>query len=348
MFEGKCFSCVGGTLSSKWSEAIRRIQLLDRTYNSQSRIADRPEGDIDWGSTLSRGPTTVFPEYVIRSSGVGLTEPEYASLVGWKSWISREWADYVSTYNSVQSQPEINAALAAWSLPNAPPATNEQLLRWAHLTRRSRWPILRELVSASLRIFLEPDVLNAIPIPAERDKLFELICLVRIARQLAPSPDEIRWLDHELNNNQIDLPGVTCYYQQYLKEQDVLSGPAYANGLADAINKFGVKVHKIVDLAFKFNKPRNRIAELIIEAKSGGQDFSATVEQLRAYSYPRPAGERMLIWGIVENSTDPSEEQLNWLRKMAREENGDIWAFSNAGAISKVIEALEIGDSACR
>ena len=69
------------------------------------------------------------------------------------------------------------------------PATVDQLRQWAHVTRRSRWPLLRDVVAETLRTVFEPDALDHVPLPTDHATLFELLCLVRIARRPPKSID---------------------------------------------------------------------------------------------------------------------------------------------------------------
>lgn len=130
--------------------------------------------------------------------------------------------------------------LAALAATDTPPASPEQLRRWTHAARRSRWPILRNVVAETLRPTFEPAALDSIPLPTDRPTIFELLCLVRIADCLAGRPDELRWLDLETAHNTLKLPGVTCWYQQGLGRATVLGCPDYGHGLAEAAEVFGL------------------------------------------------------------------------------------------------------------
>ena len=61
-FEGKRYPSIDGTLSASWSEAIRAAMRLQRTFNPRLRISERPDGTVDWGYTLARGPSGPSPE----------------------------------------------------------------------------------------------------------------------------------------------------------------------------------------------------------------------------------------------------------------------------------------------
>jgi hypothetical protein len=343
--EGKHYTSIGGTLAQRWAPAIRAMRALLLTHNPRIRIAERPEGMVDWPRTLARGPTPVA-EYVVRGSGVGLDDDEYDAAVGWSAWIAREWSLHAERFASSVAAPDEASArtLETWKAARAP-ATTEQLWRWAHTARRSRWPVLRDVVAESLRTVLERDDVDHVPLPTDRARLFELVCLVRIAKSIAPPSDELRWLDRELTENRIELRGATCWYQQHLARESVLRSPDYGEGLAEAAELFRLRVPSNVDLAFEFDRPRGGLDGMIVEAKSGAQGFDAAVPQLRAYrrARPRRPGSRYLVWGVVE--TQPLDApltpaQLDAVRRTAASGTGDVWMFSGAASIPDVLNAV--------
>ena len=344
-FEGRRFASIDGTIAAHWPELLRGVMLLDQTFNPRVRLTERPEGEVDWGATLARGPSSPVPEYVVRSSGIGLNDAEHAALRGWLAWIAAEWQSYSKRFGLSAPIPA-NEVLDGLATPDSPARTFEQIRRWAHVARRSRWPVLRELVAETLRIAVEPDALDRIPLPVDRARLFELLCLVRIAVRVAAQPEQIRWLDDELSANTLELAGVTCWYQQGLGRPAVLASPDYQHGLAEAAEMFDLGVPTQVDLAFEFDEPRNGIAGILVEAKSGGQTFENAVPQLRTYrsARPRRSGARFLVWGVIERSPTgaPSAEQLEWLRRTTREGTGDVWAFSDVDSVDVVIEAAGV------
>lgn len=343
--EGKHYPSIGGPLAQRWPTALRALQALLATHNPRLRISDRPEGVVDWPRTLLRGPTLV-PEYVVRGSGIGLDDEEHEATLGWAAWIARDWSEHVDRFGSAvptvdPSTPKKLLALVS----SREAATPEQLLRWAHVARRSRWPLLRDLVAESLRTVLERDDVDHVPLPTDRARLFELVCLVRIASMIAPPPRELRWLDKESTTNRMELLGATCHYQQHLSREAVLSTPEYGDGLAAAVELFGLRVPAYVDVAFEFAAPRSGVDGIIVEAKSGGQGFDASVSQLRTYrrARTRRPGTRYLVWGIVENppaDAPLTHAHLDALRLAAASGNGDVWAFSGAVHIGDVLNAV--------
>ena len=344
IFEGKRYPSIQGTLASRWVEVRRAARRLEQTFNPRLRLSERPDGTIDWGHTFARGPFGPHAEYVLRSSAVGLGAEEHAALCGWMRWIAAEWTPYAARFGldlPVAARQAVHGLAAKGSEVRA---TVEQLRRWAQVARRSRWPLLRDLVAESLRAALEPDMLDRIPLPIDRPSLFELLCLVRIARRVAPDPVELRWLDLELTGNKLTLPGSTCWYQQSLERDAVLRTPDFEHGLAEVAPVFGLRVPQRIDLAFDLDPPRHGISAIVVEAKSGSQGFDAAVAQLRVYrrARPRHAGERYLVWGIVEKSVDGAitEAQLDWVRREIERGEGDVWVFSAADSIGAVLEVL--------
>ena len=337
-FEGKQYRMLGGPLTANWTTVIRAARRLDETFNPRLRVSDRADGVVDWGHTLARGPYTLRPEYVVGSSGIGLSDEERAALRGWVGWIRNEWAEYAT---SVHIEHHLDWGSLATDIE--PPFTLERLRRWAHTARRSRWPLLRDVVAEYLRPVLEPEELDRIPLPSDRTKLFELVCLVRIARCLAPPPRELRWLNLATTSNLVRLQGITCHYQQGLDRNSVLASRDYAGPLAKAVDAFGLRIPEYVDLAFDFDGPRFGFDGLIVEAKSGSQQYDATVAQLRTYrdARSRRSGSRYVIWGIVErpDAPEPIEDQLARVVSEAAHEE-DLWLFSGADDIGVVLSAV--------
>lgn len=343
IFEGKRYPSIEGTLASRWIEVVRAAGLLERTFNPRLKLSERPDGTIDWAHTFARGPVGVHAEYVLRSSGIGLGEEEHAALRGWTRWIAAEWVPYAERFGLTLPTPAQRWFEAVAVQDCQGPASVEQLRRWVYIARRSRWPLLRDLVAETLRVALEPDALDHIPLPIDRPRLFELLCLVRIARRIAPPPDELRWLDLEMTANKLILTGATCWYQQALEREAVLNTPDY-EGLSEVASVFGLRMARHIDLAFDLDPPRHGINGIIVEAKSGSQGFDAAVAQLQVYrrSRPRGANHRYLVWGIVEKAPGNTitEAQLDWLRREIDSGSGDVWAFSAAESIGAVLELL--------
>jgi hypothetical protein len=335
-FEGKRYAGLDGPLAANWSWIIQNAWKLLETFNPRLRLSDRLEGAVDWPQTLARGPRLFRAEYVLRSSGVGLTEEEVALLRGWVRWIDKEWAEYTQSVGIENTLDWRNFAADVEG-----PFSIEWLRRLAHTARRSRWPLLRGVVSETVRPILEPEELDRIPLPSDEAKLFELLCLVRIASCIASPPRELRWMT-KATDNTITLDGARIYYQQSLDREIVLATYAHDGPLAPALDLFEVRAPKFVDLAFDFETKRSGFDGLIVEAKCGAQQYEHTVSQLRAYraARPRRQGQRYLVWGIIENPGRP-DRSLAELRAMfaAADRSADVWVFSSADAIPIVLDA---------
>ena len=94
IFDGKRYPMLDGPLSENWGWILQGIRRLGDTFNPRLRLSDRPDGVVDWGQTLARGPHQPRSEYVVRSAGIGLNEEEYGALQGWAGWIAGEWQEY--------------------------------------------------------------------------------------------------------------------------------------------------------------------------------------------------------------------------------------------------------------
>jgi hypothetical protein len=338
IFEGKRYRMLDGPLAQNWDNVKQNARRLRETFNPRLRLNDRPDGVVDWGQTLARGPYRLRQEYVIRSSGIGLDEQEEAALRGWMQWIWDEGQEY---RQGVAIDESVRWGTSA--IDSNGPVTLERLRGWAHTAKRSRWPLLHGVVAESLRPVLEPEELDRIPLPADEAKLFELLCLVRVARCIAPLPRELRWLTADTDNT-IKLDGVRVCYQQSLDKQIVLGTPEYAGPLASAVKFFRVRTPQFVDLAFDFETTRAGFDGIIMEAKSGAQRYEHTVGQLRTYrsARHRPRGGRYLVWGVIERLGDEREATFDELRDIvaAADQEADLWVFSSGDAISTVLSAV--------
>jgi hypothetical protein len=68
-----------------------------------------------------------------------------------------------------------------------------------------------------------------------------------------------------------------------------------------------VGIPRIVDIAFDFPEPINGFDGIIVETKSGTQQYRDTVAQLRTYraARRRQPHTRYLIWGILRGPVAP-------------------------------------------
>ncbi len=338
IFEGKEYSPFRGALFSNWPWIARNALRLMGMFSPRLRVSERIDGPVDWGHTLARGPQRVRPEYVIQSSGIGLDEPELECLAGWMRWVADEWRLYAE---HVRMDGKVH-----WpDFPNADPGsiTDEQLHRWARTARRSRWPLLRDVIAESLRPTFEPEELDRIPLPLDGATLFELLTLVRVLRHFDPKPQDIRWLSSE-NDNMIRANEVNVYYQQSIDRDRILADYADEALSTSAVDVFNLRIPRRIDLAVDFERTRAGFDGIIIEVKSGGQQFDSTVAQLRTYraARERVPDSRYIIWGIVEQPDEPdlplAELQRYVVAEAARA--ADVWIFSSADNIPKILDAV--------
>lgn len=279
LFEGRRFAGLDSPLADAWPWVTRQTRLLLTTYNARLREQDRPEGEVDWQRSLSASAGQAAMVYVQKTSQAGLGADERAALQTWIAWITIGWRQHCAAVG------ELDLAATAELEQLCPPerfGDELALRRAAHVARRSRWPLLRILVAESLRAKLEPEELDRLPLPAEHDKLFELLCLVRMAAAMHPAPQSLRWLDLEMSDNCVRLPSAACKYQRKFKKE--VTRQAFCEAAVRGFDAFGVAVPSIADLLWQFPDPRGGWDGVLVEVKSGGQDFNAGVEQMRVYA----------------------------------------------------------------
>jgi hypothetical protein len=176
--------------------------------------------------------------------------------------------------------------------------------------------------------------------------LFELVCLVRVLRTVAPNPTAIRWLVPDAGiNNAIALDGVRCRYQHRFETEHVLATSEYDNALRAAVTRHQLAVHTNLDLLVELSPPRAGFHGIILEAKSGQQSYAAAVAQLKHYraAIRRERGGRWLVWGVCELE-EPLSATEAALKAVMPELQGtdDVWFFSPASAIPMVLRCLGI------
>ena len=89
--------------------------------------------------------------------------------------------------------------------------------------------------------------------------------------------------------------------------------------------------------------PRAGFDGLIVEAKSGSQQYGQAVAQLRTYrsARQRRPGSRYLLLGIVERPNDPElthDELAGFIAAGPSAE--DLWLFSGADGIERTLMAV--------
>lgn len=298
-----------------------------------------PEGETDWLASAFQELTTGQREFVSKASHAGLSEPELAALRGWQGWIQDLWAQYCATVGKPSGSP--NEVI--WSVP--PPVTTGPtpglLRRWAHTAKRSRWPLLRNVIAESLRAALEPQALDRVPLPTDHARLFELLCIVRVLHFLEPTPTHIRWVDARISNNEISCGSLSVKAQMYLHQADMLATHEFDHGLRQGVTAFGIRVPAYVDGWLPFDKPRAGFTGILLEAKSGSQGPAAAVYQLKCYraalrqEVPGP----LLVWGIAEEWQDRGID-VGAAAVIERGETDDLWVFSTADQIPEIMTAL--------
>lgn len=333
LLEGKRYDWLESNLASSWPRIDAEVRRLRSTFNPVWRHVVAPEGETDWVATAAASLTAHEPVFVSKAARSGLDQGEQQALLGWLGWIAACWTDHVSRVGA----PDGIARSLPWKVAGTSAIASQQLRRWAHVARRSRWPLLRKVVAESLRCELEPQELDRIPLPSDRTKLFELVCMVRTLRALYGNPETLRWLDSE-NGNQVQLPGVTYHYQFSLAKEDVLTTSEYSPGLRAAMRHHRTRVPRDVDGLLVFDQLWRGFKAVLIEAKSGTQSPDAAIYQLKAYraALERSFPGRYLVWGIVE-------APHHWDGLSPADRSGDVWVFSDASRIPEVLQLLARG-----
>jgi hypothetical protein len=302
-----------------------------------------PEGETDWIATAFASITAIQPLFVSRASQVGLSRSEQQALLGWQGWISRRWQDYVKDVGPPQDYP----GELPWQvgLQVGPEPRLQQLRRWAHTAKRSRWPLLRNVVAESIRCSLEPQELDQLPLPSDHATLFELICMVRIVNAVEDQPSFIRWLDASVNNNSVRLSNLIFHTQYHLQRQEVLVTYEFDHGLRESIRRYGLSVPQIVDGLLLFDRPRCGFSAVLVESKSGGQHPDASFYQLKCYraALKRKISGRFLVWGITESMPTNA---YHGLVGEERDIDGDLWVFCSADQILETLRSLGLADAA--
>lgn len=290
---------------------------------------------MDWLATAHQSFLSGVPEYICRTSRIGLDTDEAQALQGWRDWIAHRWRAYVEELGP----PRGISAEAPWSMRSEWTPDIRQIRRWAFTARRSRWPLLRNVVAESLRAVLEEQEVDRLPLPEEHAVLFELVCIVRVLRTLHPEPRAIRWLDRRASRNSIQVGDVSCRYQLPLQRSQVLGTSVFAPETRAAIERQSLRVPKYVDGLFRFREPRNGFVGVLMECKSGAQGPAAAIYQLQAYREalrPKLPGP-LLIIGVVENQ---------WLEEWGDQQLGspgpgrDHWVFLPSAKLGQIATLL--------
>jgi hypothetical protein len=339
LFEGKRYRGLTKPLALEWDTIDRQARWLARTHNPYWRDLPFPEGDVDWMATAFASATSAVPRYVCRTSMTGLNDDEASALAGWREWIGSHWKRYVADLGAPAGAPDT----VPWTIRDENDYDDRLLKRWALSATRSRWPLLRNIVAETLRSAFEPQLLSQLPLPSEPATLFELVCLVRILRSLEPEPATLRWLDLDAGRNTIVLPGLTCHFQHSIGREVVLATTEFSPALREAIARHAVRIPQRIDALILFERPRRGFRGLLMEMKSGDQEYDRALHQLKCYraalgsNLPGP----FIVWGITETGDSGS-----WVRQEAPalpvKGAEDLWLFSPASVIPAALNALRL------
>lgn len=340
IFEGKHYPWLEGPLCKSWPVVENHVHRLLSTYNPVRRLVEIPEGETDWLASAFASLTSSRPIFVSRASRPGLGDDERMALLGWCQWIRERWMEYITDvgfpYDTNEVPPRVENTVALSRI-----VTNV-LRRWAHTAKRSRWPLLRNVVAESLRCEFELQELDKLPLPWTHDQLFELVCMVRILKALGQEPCHIRWLGEE--RNRVEFPGLSYAYQHHVPHAVMLGTAEFDHGLREATMRHSVRVPANTDGWLLFDTARFGFHAILIEAKSGSQSYYETVHQLKCYraALKSIVPGRILVWGIVEQ--EAGEEISAALDQVKREKRArsedDLWVFSSAEDIPRVLEAV--------
>ena len=338
LFDGCRYDLLDGFLGQSWAMVAQRVQRLLATFSPRWRELERPEGRVDWARTIQRRTGSGTGVYVCETSAIGLSDDERRAVLAWCAWISGLWHRYLDGVGAGERSATSGLERLAGhrgTLSDAP-----ALRRWAHVLRRSRWPLLRTVMAETLRAALEPTVLDRLPLPSARETLFELACLVRSLSLLHPEPADIAWLLPE-TSNQIRLPGITAAIERHVEARVLRDDTLEDRSLGAALHAFGVKLPSRSDVVLEFAPPQSGFDTLLIEAKSGEQSHSAAVHQLRTYARALLADgrKRILAVAVTEAAPPVTGAQLAWLARQVVGPSRIVWAFADLGGLAAVIDA---------
>ena len=184
MFEGKKYSDLNYSLASNWTKIAKAAKMLLNTFNPQWQALDVPEGHIDWPKTIRENIGRIIPVFVCDTSHLGLNPDEREALKVWINWISKEWDTYISEVGIPLNSEPIEPLYEVLSEihGNTNMYTTSHIHRFAHIARRSRWPLLRNIIAESFRCYLETEELDKLPLPSNRETIYEMFCLDRVLR----------------------------------------------------------------------------------------------------------------------------------------------------------------------
>ncbi|MCK6680813.1 MAG: hypothetical protein L6R30_00160 [Thermoanaerobaculia bacterium] len=348
VFEGKRYQGLDRPLASSWTEVAAEVRRLTSAWGPRWTTTESAAGEVDWPATVHAQLGALRPQYVLRASTPGLTPQEAAALDGWCAWVAQRWAGYVEAFGLSEHPRTLPSEIGDASDVESPDV--RRLQRWAHTARRSRWPLLRHVVAESLRCTFEMQELNALPLPPNRDALFELLCAKRVMQALGGAERGVRWLGSGPGEggNRIGVSGVRGYYQHDVSEA-VREAAGRLGEPGDALVRHRVidGLPRRIDLLFQFDAPRRGLAGILLEAKSGEtQDLADTVWQLGVYraALRTKNPEPLLVWGVAERTATPTDLAAALALVRDRLAGGDVgedlWLFTTGDQISEALALL--------
>lgn len=316
IFDGLRLPKTERPISGSWEALAREAEQLLHTWNPRLMVVDRPEGRVDWERTLAKGPQRPRREFVSTTAGVGLGDDERAALLGWATWLLDLWRAWVVRVKLPEATVEASAPFARFVAgPRGGQAeqgvyTDAHLRRWAFTGRRSRWPLLREVVAPTLWAALNPvQAVDHLPLPGTRETLFQLYSVVRLAAALVSAPRAVRWLHRVVDSADADESGrlemedVVVEYECSLPRGAVLDASMYLPETREALGRHGVSVPTRIDAFIWWRQGVGPWAAILLEVKSGQRPPEDAVYQLLAYRAAlrsRFPG-RVLVWGMGES-----------------------------------------------
>lgn len=345
ILEGQQHPLLGGALLGHLGDIVRRARRLLGVFSQRDRILARPEGRVRWLDSALASVGATRPQYVCEVATLGLSDAERTALVGWCDWLAdglRGFEGLLDAPTRHRIAPHVDA-LARLGEPLHGRHDPGLRARWAHAARRSRWPLLRQVVADTLGSESAPIRVSRLPLPADRATVFELLCLVRALKALDPAPRQLRWLVQ--GENTVRLPGITATFQREFRPHELTEAMQLSPVVGEAMRVFRVRQPKRTDLILHLDPPRNGFDGVLIEAKSGGVQYRSAIWQLQIYRRAlegiRPR--RMLVVGVSENPAQGrlTPAQAEWIAAEARTP-GDVWAFCGADDLGGVIAAAGI------
>ncbi|HWL85432.1 MAG TPA: hypothetical protein VNO21_06500 [Polyangiaceae bacterium] len=344
IFEGKRYRCFDGPLAANWEYIKHEARRLLQVWSPEWREARIPEGEVDWTTSAILSLAGTGRVYRVRSTQNGLSDQEQRCLIRWMSWIRRQWHVYAT---QVPAHLGMRDALP-WNEEKGKPEDNASLRNLAQVAAKSRWPLLRDVIAETLRHIHEPNTLfDAIPLPKKHAQAFQLLCMTRMLRVICPEPEHIRWIDPtSVEKNTVVVQGCSYTHEHSLAKGTALKSEALERGLRDAMARHGVHCPERIDGFLKFDTPLRGFTGILVEAKSGAEEFKDTVHQLRFYRAAMREIESgpLIIWGITEQRESPEQANRAYdelKRIMAtRSLEDEVWVFSGADDVERITSLL--------